>query len=104
LTRAEFIELLDSTDPQQIASALYSIVRFDGDDEWVQLKCLEALNSPYVEVRWAAATSIGDLAFARRAIDFEAAITALEKATHDSTIADPAAFSLSMVRQFLLRK
>jgi hypothetical protein len=100
ITREELAVQLESDSPQIVANALYAATRHEEDWVWVQDQCLKALSSPEVSVRWAAATCLGDLAFLRRPLNVEAVIPALETATKDSAIADPAAFSLSMVRQF----
>jgi hypothetical protein len=51
-------------------------------------------------VRWATATSLGDLACWRRPLDPVIVIPALERAIKDPTISDLASFSISLVRQF----
>ncbi len=102
ITREELTARLESGSPQTVASALYAAARHEEDWVWVQNECLKALKSPEVPVRWAAATCLGDLAFSRCPLDVGAVIPALETATQDPTIADPAAFSLSMVKQFLV--
>ena len=100
-TRNELISQLESGDPDAVANALYSASKYEQDWKWVQDQCLRFLDSPEVSVRWAAVTCLGDLAFLRRPLDIQAVLPALEKATKDPKIADPASFSLSMVRQFL---
>ncbi|SRR6266404_4097643 len=100
-TRNELISQLESNDPEAVATALYSASKYDEDWKWVQDQCLKFLNSPEVRVRWAAATCLGDLAFLRRPLEVQAVLSALEQAAQDSQIADPAKFSISMVRQFL---
>jgi HEAT repeat protein len=104
LSKRELILQIESGDPQAVSKALYSAAKYEEDWKWVQSKCLEALKSPEVSVRWAAATCLGDLAFMRRPLDTGSVIPALELATQDPQIADPAGFSLSMVRQFLQKQ
>lgn len=101
MTRKELTVQLGSDSPQTVANALYAATRYEEDWKWVQEQCLKALTSPEIPVRWAAATCLGDLAFLRRSLDVRAVIPALVAATKDPEIADPAAFSLSMVMQFL---
>lgn len=101
-TRKELEVLLKSDSPETVASALYSATMYEEDWNWVQDQCLKALTSSEVRVRWAAATCLGDLAFLRRPLNVEAVVPALEAATKDAAIAEPASFSLSMVRQFLM--
>jgi hypothetical protein len=101
-TREELEVMLKSDSPKTVAKALYAATKYELDWNWVQDHCLKALTSPEVPIRWAAATCLGDLALLRRPLDVEAVVPALEAATKDATIADPAAFSLSMVREFLM--
>ena len=101
-TRDELRKQFESGDSETIANTLYAASKCEEDWEWIQDQCLKCLNSPEVSVRWAAATCLGDLAFFRRPLDVRAVVPALEKATEDPKIADPARFSLSMIRQFLL--
>jgi hypothetical protein len=99
-SRDELRSELESNVPSQIASALYSASRYNDDWEWVQHQCLRFLTHASAEVRWAAATCLGDLAFFRRPLDSGLVIPALQAAVSDPLIADPAKFSLSMVKQF----
>jgi hypothetical protein len=104
LTRKELISRLESDDPEVVANALYASTKYDEDWKWVQDQCLKRLKSSEVSVRWAAATCLGDLAFLRRPLDIDAVVSALELAIQDPQIADPASFSLSMVKQFLCKQ
>jgi HEAT repeat protein len=94
------IRALEDPDPEVVANALYAAARSDEDTRWLEEECLKRLTSPELKIRWAAATCLGDLAFFRRPLDVRKVIPALEAATQDPTIPDPASFSLSMVRQF----
>lgn len=100
IEREQALRDLESSDPEVVASTLYRAARSDEDTKWVENACLERLKSPELKVRWAAATCLGDLAFLRRPLDVKRVIPALEEATKDASISDPARFSLSMVRQF----
>lgn len=100
-TREELGVLLKSDSPETVANALYAATKYVADWEWVQDECLKALTSSEVRVRWAAATCLGDLAFLRRPLNLNLVVPALEAASKDPEIADPAAFSLSMVKQFV---
>ena len=100
-TKTELTRQLESGNSEEIANALYSASKYEQDWEWVQEQCLKCLESPEVSVRWAAVTCLGDLAFLRRPLDIQTVLPALEKAAKDPKLADPASFSLSMVRQFL---
>jgi hypothetical protein len=99
-TREELVKQIESGDPKAVANALYAASKYDDDSIWVQDQCLKLLNAPDMSVRWAAATCLGDLAFLRRPLDVDVVLSALEQATHDSQIADPAHFSISLVRQY----
>jgi hypothetical protein len=101
LTREELISRLKSDDPEVVANALYVSAKYDEDWKWVQDQCLKSLKSSEVSIRWAAATCLGDLPFLRRPLDIDAVVPALELAIQDPQIADPASFSLSLVKQFL---
>lgn len=99
-THAELVGELNSGDPNRIANALTSAVRHDNDWRWVQNECLKFLQHSDVAVRWAAATCLGDLAFFfRRPIDHHKVLSALYKAAEDAAIADPAQFSISLIKQ-----
>jgi hypothetical protein len=91
---------LESSDPEVLANALYSASRSGEDTKWLESECLKRLTSAELKIRWAAATCLGDLALFRRPLDVKKVIPALEAATKDPTISDPASFSLSMVKQF----
>jgi hypothetical protein len=99
-TREELVRQLSSRDPKVVANALYAASKYELDSIWVQDQCLKFLTSPEVTVRWAAATCLGDLAFLQRPLDVEIVVSALERAAHDSEIADPAQFSISLVKQY----
>jgi hypothetical protein len=103
IARTQLISDLESDNPQTVANALYSAARYEQDTNWVQDQCLIKLTSPEAAIRWAAATCLGDLAFLRRPLDATTVILALERAKEDPAIADPAAFSLAMVKEFLGR-
>ena len=104
LSRREMILLIESGDPESVAKALYAAVKYENDWRWAQNLCVKELKSPATSIRWAAATCLGDLAFMRRPLDLDIVLPALENALRDPLIADPASFSLSMVKQFLQGK
>ena len=95
---------VNSNDPEVVADALYSACRYDDDTQWIEKQCLCKLTSSKVTVRWAAATCLGDLALFRRPLNTTVVIAALEAAMQDVAISDPAGFSLSMVKEFLVMK
>ena len=99
-TRSELVHELNSGDPRRIADALASAVRHDEDWLWTQDQCLKLLKASDVEIRWAAATCLGDLAFFfNRPIDHPRVLAALYEAAEDSSISDPALFSISLIKQ-----
>jgi hypothetical protein len=100
VSESEVLERLESAKFEIVAEALYAATKHEGDWKWVQDTCLAALLSPSMQVRRAAATCLGDLAFLRRQLDAGVVIKALEQACEDPAIADPARVSLSMVKQF----
>jgi len=100
LSRDELEGCLASKEPDVVADALFRAARWEEDSLWVQRLCIEGLRSPHVAVRWAAATSLGDLACWRRPLDAAVVIAALGHAVEDPAISGPATLSLSMVRQF----
>jgi len=101
LSRDELSARVDSSERAVVADAIYRAPKWEKDLPWIQRLCVEGLRSPHVAVRWAAATSLGDLACWRRQLDVQGVIAALERAVKDPAISDPAALSLDMVRQFL---
>jgi hypothetical protein len=104
ITREQAIDALGNPDPQVVAKALYAVARSNEDTNWLEEECLKRLTSPELEIRWAAATCLGDLALFHRPLNAKRVIAALEAATEDRTIFDPASFSLSIVRQFSVSK
>jgi hypothetical protein len=101
LSRDELSVRLASSEPAVVADAIYRAAKWEKDLVWVQRLCVEGLRSPHVAVRWAAATSLGDLACWRRPLDGQVVIAVSERAVKDPAISDPAALSLSMVSKFL---
>jgi hypothetical protein len=101
LTKEQLLSDLESNNPKVVSDALDSAARFAEDVPWVQNILLRSLESRHLQVRWAAATCLGDLAFRRCQLDLERVLPALELAIQDPEIAEPASLSLSMVRQFL---
>lgn len=99
-TRSELINELNSGDPHRIADALASAVRHDDDWHWSQEQCLMLLKAHDAQIRWAAATCLGDLAFFfHRPIDHPRVLAALYEAAEDPAISDPALFSISLIKQ-----
>ena len=100
LSRIEIEQFLKSSNPCEVADALYSAARYETDWHWVQSECLSRLADSEVAIRWAAATCLGDLAFRRFPIEKELVVPALEAACRDLAIADPALVSLDLVKEF----
>jgi hypothetical protein len=99
--RSELEKLFRSFDSADVVDALYSATRYSSDWQWVQSECLKRIGDPVLSVRWAAATCLGDLAVRRFPLDRSLVIRALENAALDLKIADPALYSLSMVKEFV---
>ena len=100
-SQAEIEREFLSGEEERIAEALYSATCYYDDWRWAQDLCLAYITSPYVSVRWAAATCLGDIAFLRRKLDKKTAVAALKTAMNDPAIADPAGYSLDMVEEFI---
>jgi hypothetical protein len=99
-TRSELVAELNSGDSHRVADALVSAIRHEEDWQWAQEQCLMLLKAPAKEVRWAAATCLGDLAFFfNRPIDHARALAALYEVAEDPSISDPALFSISLIKQ-----
>ncbi len=99
-TRSELVTELSSGDPHRMAVALRSAVRHDDDWQWTQEQCLALLKAPATEVRWAAATGLGDMAFFfNRPVDHPRVLAALYEAAEDPSISDPVLFSISLIKQ-----
>jgi hypothetical protein len=99
--RATLEYSLASKDPNEIANALYSATRHDPDWKWVQGYCLTFLDSAYAQVRWVAATCLGDLATIHRRMDLDLVLPALQKAARDPLTAYAAEESLSNIKHFI---
>jgi hypothetical protein len=100
INKEELARDLLSSDPAAVSKALYSACRSDEDTGWIENECVIRLKDQRLQVRWAAATCLGDLAFFRRPIDAARVSQALEEAAADPSISDPASLSLSMVKEF----
>lgn len=87
-----------STDPKQVSEALYSATYHDPDWRWVQGWCLKFLKEN-VEIRWAAATCLGDLAVFHKQLDLDLVLPALHAARSDPSIASTVEDSLSFITQ-----
>jgi hypothetical protein len=99
--RATLSYRLASSDPKELADALYSATHHDPDWKWVQSWCLTLLKSEHVEVRWAAATCLGDLAIFHKRLDLDLVLPALNEAAGDSAISSPVQNSLSNIKHFV---
>ena len=64
--------------PSQIADALLRASLSDVDPMWVETACLQSLERPELEVRWAAMTALGHLARRYRQLDVHTVLTALD--------------------------
>ena len=96
-SRASVERDLASGDPEKISAALYSATYHDPDWKWVQEACLRFINHDHVNVRWSAATCLGDLAMFHKTLDASRVLAALVEACKDETIRSAAEFSISLV-------
>jgi hypothetical protein len=96
-TRQELVRQFDSGDASSIAAALYSATYHDPDWKWVQSQCLRYLTSPELQVRWAAATCLGDLSVFHHKLDLELVIPALQQALNDPSIRSTVGDSLDQI-------
>jgi hypothetical protein len=98
-TREEIVRLFDSGDGPSIAAALYSATYHDSDWKWVQSQCLRYLTSPDLQVRWTAATCLGNLSVFHHKLDLELVIPALRQALNDPAIRSTVGDSLDQIHQ-----
>ena len=99
LPREEILRLLDSGDESCICAALYSATYHDSDWRWVQAQCLRLLTHPSPQVRWAAATCLGDMAVFHHQLDLEVVLPALHQALNDQAIRSTVEDSLDQIHQ-----
>jgi hypothetical protein len=90
-----------SKDPEEIVRALYTATRHDSDWKWVQGWLLTMLNSEHVQVRWAAATCLGDLAIIHRRVDLDLVVPALLEAATNPETESAANESLLTIKYFV---
>ena len=95
------LELFADSDPIVVAEALYSATYHDEDWKWVQGLCLQFLKSEHVQIRWAAATCLGNLATFPKQLDLDLVLPVLHEASRDPAIRAPAEDRLADVKQFV---
>ena len=98
-SRQQLVNGLQSDDPEQIRSALYSAARYEKDWRWTQEYCLAFLEHPDYLVRWAAALSLGYVALVQKQLDLERVLPAMHKAQTDPLIRSTVGDSLEMIAQ-----
>lgn len=94
-------EYVESGDPERIRKAIYSATAHGDGLKWAQDQCLRFIKSEHASVRWAAAQSLGTLAFLKRPIEADKVLPALQEALSDPTIAGEADMSIDMVKHAL---
>jgi hypothetical protein len=99
LSRKKVERDLGSEDPERISAALYSATYHDPDWKWVQEQCLRLLKHAHVDVRWNAATCLGDLAMFHRTLDVSRVVPELVEAAKEERIRDAAETSISLINQ-----
>ena len=83
LSHREAETKLNSSDPEQIATALVALSLHDSDWKWVQQQCLRFLSHESEVVVSAAIVSLGHTARVNRKIDKEIVIQALQSVATD---------------------
>lgn len=99
LDRSSLLSRFACSDPLEVAEALYSAAYHDPDWKWVQGWCLKFLKSEDVDIRWAAATCLGDLALFHKRLDLDLVLPALHAANNDPLIASTVQDSISYIKQ-----
>jgi len=97
--REEIMRLFDSDDASCISSALYSAAYHESDWRWVQSQCLRFLTHQNPQVRWAAATCLGDMAVFHHELDLAIVLPALREAFNDPAIRATVQDSLDQIHQ-----
>jgi hypothetical protein len=100
-SRQDLEKALASDDPEQIRNALYSASKYESDWAWTQQQCLKYLAHKELEVRWAAALSLGFVAVYQRRLDLAKVLPELHAAKNDHLIASVVEDSLEMIRQHI---
>jgi hypothetical protein len=100
-SRQDLVKALDSGDPEQVRNALYSAAKYESDWAWSQEQCLKFLVDKELEVRWAAALSLGFIAVYQRRLDLAKVLPELHDAKKDSLIAPVVEDSLEMIQQYI---
>jgi hypothetical protein len=100
-SRQDLVKALDSGDTEQVRNALYSAAKYESDWAWSQEQCLKFLIHKELEVRWAAALSLGFIAVYQRRLDLAKVLPELHAAKRDSLIAPVVEDSLEMIQQYI---
>jgi hypothetical protein len=100
-SRQDLVKALASGDPEQVSKALYSAAKYESDWEWSQDQCLKFLGHKTLDVRWAAALSLGFIAVYQRRLDLAKVLPELHAAKKDSLIAPVVDNSLEMIQRYI---
>jgi hypothetical protein len=100
-SRQDLVKALASDDPEQVRNALYSAAKYESDWTWTQEQCLKFLIHEELEVRWAAALSLGFITQYQRRLDLAKVLPVLHAAKKDDLIAPVVEDSLEMIRQYV---
>ena len=101
MSQADLTEALESGDPDQIRSALYSASWYEADWRWTQNYCLRFLQHVDPQVRWAAALSLGYIAQFHQHLDLDLVLPALRRAQGDPLICLTVGDSFDMIAHSL---
>ncbi|SRR5579871_616889 len=102
-SREEILKLLESGEPEKIISALHSATYYESDWRWVQSQCLRFLSHPTVNVRWAAAVFLGDIAVFHKTLDLEIVLPVLYEASKDPAIQQAVQESLDFIDWYITK-
>ncbi|MGA8074955.1 MAG: hypothetical protein WB995_15890 [Candidatus Acidiferrales bacterium] len=100
-SRHDLVKALGSDDPDQVRIALYSAAKYESDWAWTQEQCLKFLAHEKLEVRWAAALSLGYIAVYQRKLDLAKVLPELYAAKKDELIAPVVDDSLEMIQRYV---
>jgi hypothetical protein len=100
-SRQDLVRALDSGDSEQVRNALYSAAKYESDWAWSQEQCLKFLVHKELQVRWAAALSLGFIAVYQRRLDLAKVLPELHAAKKDDLIAPVIEDSLEMIQQYI---
>jgi hypothetical protein len=100
-SREEILELFNTGQEVKIISALHSATYYDSDWRWSQSQCLRFLNHHSVNVRWAAASFLGDIAALHHKLDLDLVLPALQEASKEAAIHSVIEDTLDFIHNYI---